>query len=160
MHRARLHRVHLRKSTWRAIASHSSFRDQRKLLSLDGLDERAQKWSQPCCTVLVMATAYCCIYVSSPCMLCCCNSLLTQCIQHCLAELLSFAQGAGSLKAGLLADNKGKLRQAKQHARELSLTINGTKRQIDALKAFEEAASMEQVASPLLSALIRSCARA
>ena len=50
------------------------------------------------------------------------------------------------MKAGLLADNKGKLRQARQHARELSLAINGTKRQIDALKAAEEAVTAEQVA--------------
>lgn len=55
-------------------------------------------------------------------------------------------QGAGSLKAGLLANNKGKLRQARQHARELSLAINGTKRQIDALKAAEEVVAAEQVA--------------
>ena len=55
-------------------------------------------------------------------------------------------QGPGSLKAGLLADNRSKLKQAKQHARELSLTINTTKRQIDALKAAEEAASSQQVA--------------
>ena len=80
-------------------------------------------------------------------------------MQHSLAELLNVAQGAGSLKAGLLADNKAKLRQAKQHARELSLAINGTKHQIDALKASEEAASMDQVASFVPQALIRSCAR-
>ena len=54
-------------------------------------------------------------------------------------------QGGGSFKAGLLADNRNKLKQAKQHARELSLTINTTKRQIDALKASEEAASSQQV---------------
>ena len=54
-------------------------------------------------------------------------------------------QGAGALKAGLLAENKVKLRQAKQHARELSLTINTTKRQIDALKASEQPASPQQV---------------
>ena len=54
-------------------------------------------------------------------------------------------QGAGSLKAGLLADNRSKLKHAMQHARELSLTINTTKRQIDALKAAEEAASSQQV---------------
>ena len=55
-------------------------------------------------------------------------------------------QGGGAVKAGLLTDNKSKLKQAKQHARELSLTINTTKRQIDALKASEEAASSQQVA--------------
>lgn len=62
------------------------------------------------------------------------------------------------MKAALLADNRAKLRQAKQHARELSLAINGTKHQIDALKASEEVASMDQVASLLLQALMRSCA--
>ncbi|KAL0026016.1 hypothetical protein WJX79_001669 [Trebouxia sp. C0005] len=62
------------------------------------------------------------------------------------AAFEQYKQGAGSLKAGLLADNKAKLRQARQHARELSLAINGTKHQIDALKASEEAASMEQAA--------------
>lgn len=64
-------------------------------------------------------------------------------------------QDAGSLKAGLLADNKSKLRQAKQHARELSLAINTTKRQIDALKAAEEAAPSQQVAHILSSTLHR-----
>ena len=62
-------------------------------------------------------------------------------------------QAAGSLKAGLLADNKSKLRQAKQHARELSLAINTTKRQIDALKASEEAAPSQQVTYSLSRAL-------
>ncbi|KAL3152339.1 hypothetical protein ABBQ32_001403 [Trebouxia sp. C0010 RCD-2024] len=57
-----------------------------------------------------------------------------------------YKQDAGSLKAGLLAENKSKLRQAKQHARELSLAINTTKRQIDALKASEEAAPSQQAA--------------
>ncbi|KAL0031522.1 hypothetical protein WJX77_005047 [Trebouxia sp. C0004] len=62
------------------------------------------------------------------------------------AAFEQYKQGAGALKAGLLADNKAKLRQAKQHARELSLAINGTKHQIDALKASEEAALMDQAA--------------
>ncbi|DBB10638.1 TPA: hypothetical protein ACH3X3_007147 [Trebouxia sp. C0006] len=62
------------------------------------------------------------------------------------AAFEQYKQGAGSLKAGLLADNKAKLRQAKQHARELSLAINGTKHQMDALKASEEAAAMNQAA--------------
>ena len=64
-------------------------------------------------------------------------------------------QGAGTLKAGLLADNRSKLKHAKQHARELSLTINTTKRQIDALKASEETASSQQVA--FLAALTATC---
>lgn len=64
--------------------------------------------------------------------------MMCMCVSMCM-------QGAGSLKAGLLADNRSKLKQAKQHARELSLTINSTKRQIDALKASEEAASSQQV---------------
>lgn len=62
-------------------------------------------------------------------------------------------QDAGSLKAGLLAENKSKLRQAKQHARELSLAINTTKRQIDALKASEEAAPSQQVTQLLCEML-------
>ncbi len=103
-----------------------------------------------------MATAYCCIYDLSPCALCCCHDLLAQVVQHSLTQLVNVAQGAGSLKAGLLADNKAKLRQAKQHARELSLAINGTKHQMDALKASEEAAAMNQVGLPLPLALIRS----
>ncbi len=61
-------------------------------------------------------------------------------------RVVGSVQGPGALKAGLLADNKTKLRQAKQHARELSLAINGTKRQVDALKLSEEAASAQQVA--------------
>lgn len=52
-------------------------------------------------------------------------------------------QGPGALKAGLLADNRSKLKQAKQHARELSLAINATKRQIDALKSSEESSSSQ-----------------
>lgn len=62
-------------------------------------------------------------------------------------------QDAGALKAGLLAENKSKLRQAKQHARELSLAINATKRQIDALKASEEAAPSQQVTQTLCETL-------
>lgn len=53
-------------------------------------------------------------------------------------------QNEGAQKAQLSADNRRKLRQAKQHARELALAINFTKRQIDALK-MSEAAAMEQV---------------
>ena len=56
-------------------------------------------------------------------------------------------QGAGAVKSGLLAENKVKMRQARQHARELSLAINTTKRQIDALKASEDAAVTQQVHS-------------
>lgn len=53
-------------------------------------------------------------------------------------------QGEGAKKAELSADNRQKLRQAKQHARELALAINATKRQIDALK-ISEGASVDQV---------------
>lgn len=53
---------------------------------------------------------------------------------HCI-------QGEGAQKAQLSADNRQRLRQAKQHARDLALTINATKRQIDALRLSETAAS-------------------
>lgn len=53
-------------------------------------------------------------------------------------------QSEGAQKAQLSADNRQKLRQAKQHARELALAINATKRQIDALR-LSEAEAVDQV---------------
>ena len=52
--------------------------------------------------------------------------------------LEDYKAGPGLLKAGLLAENRAKLKGAKKQAKELALGINAIKRELDVLKAKSE----------------------